>query len=548
MMHRRKKLITTSEYDVENQSMKSTILLATLLAAVFKRSVVTRLAVIGAMFWLVGSSPMTAAQAQTAGSTIVVNSAADGPVVIFPGQPLPCTLRDAIAAANTNRAVGGCAAGSPSPAVDTILFNIGAGTPTIRIRTQLPAIVERVIINGESSVATRVELDGTRASLVAGLLGHRAHGLFLATGDSTIRNMVINRFNGDGIVMTADTGGHIENFMPPTITDRTVPTDPPCWVARPAEPDCGGGSGGSGGPDIPDVFGSAGRNKVIGCFIGTDASGTLSLGNGSGPQTAGIVTDTSMHTIGGSTAAERNVISGNFGQGLILGGRGHWVRGNFIGADASGNQPLGNQYDGINIAGGQFSNGMGAIGASTVVTDAQCGLSAGNDRRRCGNRIAFNGSNGITTGFNRYEILSNAIFSNTSLGIDLDGFGVTPNTPNRLRNSPLLGPCWSWFLDLSTGQFVLSLDVTIDSGNQPVTLQMFRNSSCDPSGSGEGEELLKTVTGLMNGVHHITIPASSGFFTATATTALGTSKTSEFSNCLHAGTWFCSFSPFPPPR
>ena len=140
-----------------------------------------------------------------------------------------------------------------------------------------------------------------------------------------------------------------------------------------------------------DLGGAGARNRIIGCYIGTDATGTVAAGNGSGIDTAGIVTTTDMHTIGGPTAAERNLISGNHGHGMILGGRAQWVRGNNIGTDVSGLQPLGNEFDGINVAGGQFSSATGAVGANHNSADAQCGMvinSNGyvtNDRRECGN-------------------------------------------------------------------------------------------------------------------------------------------------------------------
>lgn len=514
---------------------KTTIEFKTILSVLFSPSGLMRLAMIGAIAWLSVSSPASFAYGQAAGSTIIVNSASDGGFIFvdprFPPPPPVCTLRDAITAANTNRAVAGCAAGSPSPRVDTILFNIGAGTPVINVKSQLPPILEPVVINGGSFGATRVELEGTRASFIAALVGTRAHGLFLAAGDSTIRNMVINRFNGNGIVMTTLTGGSITDWTPPTITDPSIPTDPPC-----IECSGGGGGGGGGGPVIPDIGGAGARNKVLGCFIGTDATGTMALGNGSGLETAGIVTDTDMHTIGGSTASDLNVISGNFGQGLILGGRAHSVRGNYIGTDVSGSLPLGNQYDGINIAGGQFSTAMGSIGANTIATDTICGIVSGNDRPQCGNRIAFNGRNGVNVGFNRYAILSNAIFSNGSLGIDIDGPGVTANAITRSRNTPILGPYWALVFDISIGRIVLNIDVTVSNfPDQPTTVQIFRNSACDPSGFGEGEQLIKTLTGLRNGRYRIQIPASSGTFTATATTTLVLPQTSEFSSCFRAG-------------
>src|SRR5262249_13398171 len=139
----------------------------------------------------------------------------------------------------------------------------------------------------------------------------------------------------------------------------------------------------------------------------------------------------------------RNVISGNHGHGLILGGKGHLVSGNYIGVDATGAASLGNQFDGINIAGGQLSQAFGTIGASQSSVAGKWPLvidSAGtviDDARRCGNRIAFNGRYGVITGYNSYEILSNSIFSNGDLGIDVDSSGVTPNDPTgSLRNYP----------------------------------------------------------------------------------------------------------------
>ena len=74
MMNPRKRSITASEFEVEIRSLQVTISLRTALYQVLNRSGVVRLAVIGAMLWFAGSSPMTAAQARTAGSTIVVSN------------------------------------------------------------------------------------------------------------------------------------------------------------------------------------------------------------------------------------------------------------------------------------------------------------------------------------------------------------------------------------------------------------------------------------------------------------------------------------------
>src|SRR5262249_56377341 len=59
-----------------------------------------------------------------------------------------------------------------------------------------------------------------------------------------------------------------------------------------------------------------------------------------------------------------------------------------------------------------------------------------------GNVIAFNGHNGVTVGLFSFDssagnaILSNSIFGNGALGIDLGDDRVTPYTPGRLCFHP----------------------------------------------------------------------------------------------------------------
>ncbi len=89
---------------------------------------------------------------------------------------------------------------------------------------------------------------------------------------------------------------------------------------------------------------SASGNLIAGNFIGTDVSGTHALGNGGGVYTDFLSSNT---TIGGATAAARNVISGNAGSGVDLFGTGDVVQANYIGVDVTGNAPLGNLGNGI---------------------------------------------------------------------------------------------------------------------------------------------------------------------------------------------------------
>jgi hypothetical protein len=478
-------------------------------------------------------------------SIITVNTTYDPGLLGTLPPPGQCTLRDAITAANTNLMVRGCAAGQSGR--DIIKFKVGNGTPTIWVQSELPVILEPIEIDGATGGADRVELNGSNAviSLFPLRRGRvNGDGLILAAQDSTIRSLVIGGFLGNGIVMTSITGGYLPDHTPPTISDPTIRTDPPCDV-RPGAECISRGPGGTGDPDEPGG-GSGTRNRIFGCYIGTDRTGTLANGNGSGvnaaglAENAGIVTDTDMHIIGGPTVQERNVISGNFGHGLILGGRGHLVRGNLIGLNVNG-AALANQFDGINVAGGQFSNATGTIGASQSAWDGKCRLlidSNGwvvDEARSCGNQIAFNGRYGIVTGYNSYQVLSNSIFSNGDLGMDVDTPGVTPNDPaGSDRNYPV----WIWsmpVLYLNPPAFGTKVRGSITNwSNTPVIIQIFHGAACDPSGHGEGLELVRTFTVPGNGNFTFSIPRQGGFLTATSTpkNVWGSKATSEFAACL----------------
>jgi hypothetical protein len=81
------------------------------------------------------------------------------------------------------------------------------------------------------------------------------------------------------------------------------------------------------------------RNVVQGNYFGTDLTGTLRKGNGTGV----AIESGSNNLIGGTTAGAGNLISGN-GYGLIIHSSFNVVQGNFIGTDVTGTAPLGNVY------------------------------------------------------------------------------------------------------------------------------------------------------------------------------------------------------------
>ena len=223
----------------------------------------------------------------------------------------------------------------------TIQFNIpgpgnrSAGPDTwwgISPVTPLPAITAAgTVIDGTTQTTNQgdtnsrgpeIELDGLSA-------GATAHGLVISAtgGGSTIRGLVVQHFVNNGILLLG------------------------------------------------------GNNLIAGNYLGIGADGTTVHANNTSNITyqGGIRVESSSNTIGGTTAADRNVISGNFYSGLILfgaGASGNEVYGNYIGVDASGTLDRGNTQEGIDLE----------LGASNIIGGPGAGQR---------NIISGNGSDGI---------------------------------------------------------------------------------------------------------------------------------------------------------
>ena len=193
-------------------------------------------------------------------------------------------------------------------------------------------------------------------------------------------------------------------------------------------------------------------NVVQGNIIGLNAPGTAALGNGfSG---VGIFTGAVSNTIGGTTAAARNVISGNLNQGILLSGTGvsqNTIAGNYIGTDLSGTVARPNAFSGIGVFGGASSNTVGgtaegvrnviAGNASDGITFSGSGVSLNNVQ---GNFIGLNasGTSALTNNGNGVSIFGaatnnviggttagvrNYISGNTGAGVLIANSGTTGN-------------------------------------------------------------------------------------------------------------------------
>ncbi len=266
-------------------------------------------------------------------------------------------------------------------------------------------------------------------------------------------------------------------------------------------------------------------NLVQGNFIGTDMTGTVDLANGTGVV---IESGASSNTIGGTTAASRNIISGNVQNGITIsdsGTTGNLVQGNFIGTDITGKVDLANGGDGILIESGASSNSIGGITSGAANTIA--------DNTGIGVAVTGNTSTGNA-------IRGNSIHNNGALGIDLGADGVTLNTPggphtgpNDLQNYPVLS-------ETSTGPTPNILGTLNSTPNTKFFIDVYANPVADPSGHGQGEYYLGYTIVTTDGSGNASINANfsaasipggvlpSGWaISATATDPAG--NTSEFS-------------------
>lgn len=230
------------------------------------------------------------------------------------------------------------AAANASLGPDRITFAVGTGAITIAPRTALPRVTDPVDIDG----TTQPGYTDRPIVELSGRLGPRnVHGLEIAAGPTTVRGLVINRF---GTVAPGAMGILVRGSQAVGI-------------------------------------------QVKGNYLGTDVTGTVALPNGVGV----AVVEGSNTVIGGTTPADRNVISGNQYEGVRFQtalATSNVVVGNYIGTDVSGTKPLGS-FDGVRVKGSP-NNVIGGVepGAGNVISGNHYGLRLNENAR--GNRILGN--------------------------------------------------------------------------------------------------------------------------------------------------------------
>jgi hypothetical protein len=139
---------------------------------------------------------------------------------------------------------------------------------------------------------------------------------------------------------------------------------------------------------------SLGGNLVVGNYLGTDATGSHALTNSHGMEVM-----SSGNTIGGSAAGAGNLISGNISTGVALvDSNSNTVQGNQIGTDATVSATMGNGT-GVFITGSGNSIGGTADGAGNTIAfniDEGVYVNGGTGNAILHNAIFGNGVVGIS--------------------------------------------------------------------------------------------------------------------------------------------------------
>lgn len=306
------------------------------------------------------------------------------------------SLRQAIIDANAS-------AGS-----DTISFNIAASSPdghwTIQPLSPLPALSGgSITLDGSTQPCSsncpsgpKIVLDGSQAGI--------SHGLTISSSGNTIKGLVINNFKRVG--PPEDAGGAGVYIVGPSATsnrvigcfigvtpDGTTAAKNSDWgvllddgasdntiggtVAGEGNLIAGNGKTGYANIAIQQVKPNSVRimsgNRVIGNYIGVTPSGAAAIGGAGNPGNGVLLgTNAQSNTVGGSTAAERNVISGHSSSQILVSAGvvvasplGNSVLGNYIGVAATGASAVPNAV-GVLLTGSDSAQ-IGAAGAGNVI-------------------------------------------------------------------------------------------------------------------------------------------------------------------------------------
>jgi IPT/TIG domain/S-layer homology domain len=506
------------------------------------------------------------ANADGAADTIAFNIAGSGPHTINLSSPLPALTAQATVDGYTQTGalvntlglnqglntvlkvvVSGAAATGPCFTIsgsDVIIKGLVINNCDVGVAFASGAFdtsrVQGCFLGTDAAGSTRVDQNPNKQIEITGQTGARIGGLLAAE-----RNLISGCHRGVEILPAGSPTSHkiYGNLIGLTAAGDAV-LQPPCGAA-----DIGLNLQGTDFEIVANTIAGVGKgivfstgqsHEIKGNRIGTDVTGTVELGIG----TEGIQASGSNHTIGGAAAGDSNVIGGAE-PGILLGGTGHTVQGNYLGTDESGTIDLGNQTTGITANGSDHV--VGGIGPGEA------------------NTIAFNGSisgAGVLVSGQRITVRGNRIYENRSgsspggLGIELGSVGILINDEgdgdsgaNGFQNYPILNSAGPALAQGAGTRIIGSLNSTAST---TFDLDFYSNPPCAarPQEFLEGEVYLGSEEVTTNGSgdvsFDITLPANvdpGSRISATATDPDG--NTSELSQRI---VWSLSIPTSGPPE
>jgi hypothetical protein len=254
---------------------------------------------------------------------------------------------------------------------DTITFHIASGVQTITLLSALPSITDPVIIDA----TTQAGYAGKPLIVLTPGPNNVGDAITLTTSDCVVKGLVVNSFQGDGIVITGQSAFNntVQNCYFGIAADGVTAAGNSDGVDIDtlAHNNTIGGTttaarnviSGNGINGIRITGVGTTTNTVQGNYIGTNAAGTAAVKN----NLNGIIVDEAINNlIGGTTAGARNIVSGNGGVGVFLNdpqASGNTVQGNLIGTDVSGSNAIGNST-GVSFGGFAHANTIGGTTAA----------------------------------------------------------------------------------------------------------------------------------------------------------------------------------------
>jgi hypothetical protein len=467
------------------------------------------------------------------------------------------SLRQAIIDAN---AAGG---------TNTIQFAIpGSGPFKITLASALPLIKNTLTIDGYTQSGSAFNTHspdegGIQAQLMIEIDGNgQSYGFAVDNGtvNLTVQGFALHGFSTGAINGNGGTPGTSQinvygNYIGTAVDGTALPTLGNSGTAvRCNLSNCQVGGTQSWQRNVLSGNGGAGvylaaTGVIEGNLIGTDASGATAVQNGGASNWPGIYLHASVagirvgcSGIGCASDASRNVISGNWvwgigvwdGSGANTGGA--EIKGNYIGTDWSGTQPLPNGRGGPaycpNFCGGIQLQGAPALKPSTIIGGFGLGEA---------NLIAFNNGTGLTAGPQQdnagasFDSRGNAIHHNRGVGrvnIDLKGLGPTPDDAGDADAGANLGQNRPQIVSASQSGDMLTVTYVVDTAvvnaTYPLRVDFYANVA---GGSGDllAQDFYPASSAQLQRTIMLQLPAGARAipFVATATDADG--HTSEFS-------------------